>query len=390
MTRTICVITGSRADYGHLQPVMAAIKADPDLTLQTLVCGQHLDPRFGETSKAIDADGFTIDARVAPDLSGDSNLAIAQAAGRTVSGVATELSRLAPDIVLVLGDRYEILAASVAALLLRIPIAHIHGGEVTEAAFDDSIRHALSKMAALHFVAAKPYGDRLIQMGEDAARVIVSGAPGLDDIATIKAMDDAAIARDLGIAAARPLFVVTYHPVTLAENAGDRGLRALLDALAEYPDAAVVFTGVNSDPGHAKLRSAIDVFVAAAPKRRACVTALGRARYLSLVKAAAAVIGNSSSGLIEAPPLLTPTVNIGDRQKGRLRSATVIDCPEDASAIADAIQRALDPAFRDTKAAPAYGGGGAAGRIAAALREAPLAQLSIKRFHDIIPAAPSA
>ena len=386
MTRRICVVTGSRADYGHLQPVMEAMRQDSDLALQVLVCGQHLDSRFGDTWKAIAADGFDIQGKVGPSLTDDSRLAVAQATGRTISGVATELDRLRPDIVLVLGDRYEIFAAGAAAMILGIPVAHIHGGEITEAAMDDAMRHALSKMAALHFTAAEPYRARLIQMGEDPAQVILSGAPGLDHLQDVAPLTLAGLAQELKIAISDPLFLITYHPVTLKEDGGAGGLSALLGALECFSDATMVFSGVNSDFGHARLRERIASFVAADPRRRIAVESLGYRRYLGAMQSAAAVIGNSSSGLIEAPALGVPTVNIGNRQKGRLRSATVIDCAEDQQAIWAAINRALSPTFREDAArtAPAYRCGGAAQHIVNVLKNMPLTQLSAKRFHDII------
>ncbi len=385
-TRRICVVTGSRADYGHLAPVMRAIKADPDLALQVIVCGQHLDQRFGETWRAIAQDGFEIDARVDLALGDDSRLAMAQATGRGVSGIAEALAKLSPDIALVLGDRYEIFAAGAAALLLSIPLAHVHGGELTEAAVDDALRHALSKMASLHFAAAAPYGQRLVQMGEDPSRVIVSGAPGLDQVANLAPFTREEMAPRLGIPIRDPLLLITYHPVTSQKDDGLAGAKALLKALDGRP-GTMIFTGVNSDPGHAEIAKLFAEFVAKAPNERLAVPSLGQRGYLSAVRLAAAVIGNSSSGLIEAPALGAPTVNIGDRQKGRLRSPGVIDCGEDFEAITAAITKALDPPFRARaqRATPAYGRGGAAARIVATLKSVPLTQLSIKRFHDILP-----
>lgn len=384
--RRICVVTGSRADYGHLQPVMKAVAADPALRLLTVACGQHLDARFGETWQAIAADGFSIDAKVDLSLGDDTPLAAAEATGRGVTGLARVFDALKPDIVLVLGDRFEILAAGVAALLLNIPLAHVHGGEITEAAVDDAVRHSLTKMAALHFAAAEPYAARIRQLGEDPARVFVTGAPGLDHLATMKFLNRTELAKDLGLDLSGRFFVVTYHPVTLTSDHGLAGMRSLLDALETYADAAIVFTGVNSDPGHRALHDALTAFTAAQPARRKAVLSLGQLRYLSTVKAADAVIGNSSSGLIEAPALNTPSVNIGDRQKGRLRSPSVIDCAPDMGSFRAAMAKALDPAFRKTleTQTPAYGRGGAAAKITAALKSADLAQLSRKQFHDII------
>ncbi len=387
--RKICVVTGSRADYGHLYPVMRAIAATPDLTLQTVVCGQHLDSRFGDTWKVLVADGFKIDEKVDLCLAEDTSLAVAEATGRAVSGLAQAFARLKPDVVLVLGDRFEIFAAGTAATLLRIPLAHIHGGEVTEAAMDDSLRHGLTKMAALHFVAAEPYAARVRQMGEDPAHVFMTGAPGLDHLDTQAFMTREQLAEDLEMNISEPFFVVTYHPVTLEGDYGAAAMTHLAAALNTFQDAAIVFTGVNSDPGHDAIQKILAAFCAKAPNKRKLAQSLGQRRYLSAVKEADAVIGNSSSGLIEAPALFTPTVNISDRQKGRLRSASVIDCGEDTEEITAAIHQVLDPAFRAFVAGqtPAYGHSGtAAAQITDVLKSVDLARLSVKRFHDIIPA----
>lgn len=383
--RTICVVTGSRADYGHLQPVMRAIEDDAQLDLNVVVCGEHLDARFGETWKVIAADGFDIAAKVDIELAEDTALATAQATGRAVSGLAAAFDSLKPDIVLILGDRFEILAAGVAATLLNIPLAHIHGGEVTEAAMDDAMRHALTKMAALHFTAAEPYAARVRQMGEDPACVFMTGAPGLDHLTTLNFMSREELARDLGVDLSGRLFVVTYHPVTLEEDNGATATGELVKALAEFENSSVIFTGVNSDPGHAAIRETLELFARAAPERRTLVQSLGQRRYLSAVKLADAVIGNSSSGLIEAPALGTVTINVGDRQKGRLRSASVIDCLPNSNAIRTAITRALDPTFHDEIKGqfPAYGRGRAADKIVSVLRTVSLESLRRKHFFDI-------
>ncbi|MCB2106474.1 MAG: UDP-N-acetylglucosamine 2-epimerase (hydrolyzing) [Rhodobacteraceae bacterium] len=273
-----------------------------------------------------------------------------------------------------------------ASLMLGIPIAHVHGGEITEGAVDDAIRHVVTKMAALHFAAAEPYARRLRQMGEDPAHVHMVGAPGLDNFTSGPLLSRDELARDLNLSLKGKFFVVTYHPVTLAADLGHGAMTHLLDALGAFPNADIVLTGVNSDPGHAAIARAMETFAAEQPARRKLVTSLGQRRYLSAVKHADAVIGNSSSGLIEAPALGTPTVNIGDRQKGRLRAASVIDCGENTLAISAAIAKALDPEFRAeaAKTEPPYGRGGAAAKIAAILKSADPAQLSRKRFHDII------
>ncbi|MDX2221456.1 MAG: UDP-N-acetylglucosamine 2-epimerase, partial [Rhodospirillaceae bacterium] len=277
-----------------------------------------------------------------------------------------------------------------AALLMGIPIAHLHGGELTEGAVDDAIRHAITKMAALHFAAAEPYARRIVQMGEEPARVHVVGAPGLDNLVDVAGLSRAGLAAELKLDLDHDgggrLFVVTYHPVTQAVDHGRAGAAAMTQALATHPDATVLITGVNSDAGHGAIHAALSAFAAAEPRRRRLTASLGRRLYLGALKHADAVIGNSSSGLVEAPALNTPTVNIGDRQKGRLRAASVIDCAEDAGSISAAIAQALDPTFRAGAAhvAPPYGRGGAATRIAAILADCDPAQLSRKRFHDII------
>ncbi len=387
--RKICVVTGSRADYGHLVPVMRAIDASEDLTLQIIACGEQLDPAFGECWKEIVSDGFTINAKADIGLESDTALATAEATGRAVTALAQSLDNLMPDIVMVLGDRYEIFAACVAAMLLRIPIAHIHGGEVTEAAMDDAMRHAMTKMSALHFVAAEPYAARVRQMGEDPQNIIVCGAPGLDHLPDLKFQSRTELSQQLDIELTEPLFVVTYHPVTLAGDYGAHAMSQLATALDLFPNASIIITGVNSDPGNKAIREIVAKICEDNPDKRTFAQSLGQRRYLSAVKIADAVIGNSSSGLIEAPALRTPTVNIGDRQKGRLRSPSVIDCGESSKEIAEAIQLAIEPSFKERVAvqSPAYGaGGGAAEKIVEVLASANLAQLSIKRFHDIIPA----
>lgn len=388
--RNICVVTGSRADYGHLSPVMHAIEARSALNLQLVVCGQHLEPRFGETWKDITADGFEISEKVDIGLSGDTALATADATSRAMSGLANAFTRLKPDIVLVLGDRFEIFAAGTAATILRVPLAHIHGGEVTEAAMDDAFRHGLTKMASLHFVAAEPYATRVQQMGENPDYIFVSGAPGLDHLSALKFVSRNELSRDLGISLADQFFVVTYHPVTLEIDYGATATTQLIAALENFPLVSIVFTGVNSDPGNAKILSTLSAFCAKKPDQRKLVQSLGQRRYLSAVKEADVVIGNSSSGLIEAPSLFTPSVNIGERQKGRLRSPSTIDCGEDAADITDAIDRALSPNFLKAigEQQPAYSSDGhASSRIVEILETTDLAQLSIKQFRDIIPSS---
>lgn len=382
--RKICVLTGSRAEYGLLRWTLHEIAADPALQLQLIVTGAHLEPKFGRTIEAIEGDGFAIDAPVEMRLLDDSPTGIARAVSDGIVGVAEVLGRLKPDILLLLGDRFEVLAAATAAMISRVPIAHVHGGEATEGAFDEAIRHAVTKMAHLHFVAADAYRDRVIQLGESPDRVFVVGAAGLDNIARIDLVDRTALDRSLGLAAGGGFFVVTYHPVTLGGD--DEGaVTELTAALDQFPDHQVLITGTNADPGSDPIREAIDAYARSGSDRVIFHESLGQQLYLSALKHAAAVVGNSSSGLIEAPALGVPTVNVGDRQRGRLRAASVIDCAPRRDSIVAAVRKALDPGFRATvgPARTPYGSPGAAGRIRDVLKSFRLEGILLKRFYDV-------
>ena len=388
--RTICVVTGSRAEYGQLRWLMEVLRDDSRMAIQVVATGTHFDPTFGETWREIAGDGFTIDARVPMDIVGDSPAAVAAAMGRVTAGMGRVLAQLRPDIMVVLGDRFEILAAVQAALLARIPVAHIHGGELTEGAMDDAMRHAITKLSHLHFTAAYAYARRVIQMGEEPARVFQVGALGLDAVARTDYLDKQALEDDLGHSLAGPLLVITCHPETLARNVDDSAIAgSLLAALAERPDTRAVFTGVNADPGREAIDELIQAFVSDHPERAHHHASLGQRRYLSLLRIADAVAGNSSSGLYEAPALGVPTVNIGGRQAGRLRAPSVIDCPEEPVAIGAALDRALDAAFRKTTSAASspFGDGTTAQRIADILATVPVDGLIRKRFHDLPAAA---
>lgn len=378
----ICVISGNRADYGHLAPVIRALDAADGLERLLAVTGSHLSPAHGLTAREIEADGFRIDLRVDTLLAGDDAAAIGSAMGAGLAGFARELERLAPDAVLVLGDRTEILAAAAAALVARIPIVHLCGGDVTEGAYDDAIRHALTVLAALHFPSNAEAARRIRQMGEDPARIHVAGSPALDALRTMELLGPEEIAAELGIRLRPRNLAITYHPVTRQPGDSPRQLAELLaalDALGE--DVGLWFTLPNADNEGATLRAAIERFAAEREHARA-FDHLGHRRYLSLVRACDAVVGNSSSGLYEAPSLGRPTVNVGDRQRGRLRAASVVDCPPERAAIAAAIERAreLDCAGVENP----YGDGRAAERIVAVLQGVgDWRALLTKRFHDV-------
>ena len=384
--RRICVVTGSRADYGHLFWLMRALADDARVDFRLAVTGMHLSPEFGSTWREIADDGFEIDARIDTQVSGDTAVATAKSIGLGVIGFADAFARLRPDLVVLLGDRFESFAAAQAAMTALIPIAHIHGGELTEGAIDEAMRHAMTKMARLHFTAAEAYRQRVIQLGEDPSRVFTVGAPGLDHLQHLEPLNGNDLAVEIGLAVGNaPLFLVTYHPATATGGDPATPMRALIDALDGFPEARVLITKANADAGGRTINRIIDTYADRRPGRVKAVASLGVRRYLSVMRAAAAVIGNSSSGMVEAPALGRPTVNLGARQDGRLRAASVIDCAETADEIRKAIGKALDPAFQARTAAvePPYGRGGAAAAIHRILTSFPLDRLAAKRFHDL-------
>jgi UDP-hydrolysing UDP-N-acetyl-D-glucosamine 2-epimerase len=380
--RRVAVVTGSRADYGLLRGLLTRLRAMDDVDLQIIVCGMHLVDKFGQTWRAIEADGFQIAAKVDLRLGDDSSEAIARSTGVGVVGFSEVLPRLTPDLLVVLGDRFEILAAAVAATVLNIPIAHIHGGEVTAGAFDDAIRHAITKMACLHFVAAEPYRRRVIQMGEKPDVVFNVGAPGLDQADAAPTLGRAELFRALGIDGPEQFLLATLHPTTARPEADAATVAALLGALAPLEDRSIIFTGVNADPGHGAIDDAIRAFVAERPGRAWLFTSLGSARYWAALRLAEAVVGNSSSGILEAPAVGTPSVNIGDRQLGRLRTSSIIDCPVDVHAISNALLRIRNGAV-SAPVDPPYGRGGASQKIAQIIHNIDLKKSFPKSFNDL-------
>jgi UDP-N-acetylglucosamine 2-epimerase (non-hydrolysing) len=380
--RTIAVFTGGRADFGLLCPLMNAIAQHPRLRLQVLV-GEF--PGAMSHAERVAAEGLGVAAVLTLPLADDSPTAAAQAMGVALSEAAQALGRLRPDVLVLLGDRFETLAVAQAAMLQRVPIAHLHGGERTEGAIDEAIRHALTKLSHWHFVAAEAFRQRVIQLGESPARVWTVGATGLDAIAAAPQRSREDLARELGIALLHaPLLLVTYHPVTLRDEARSGAVQALLQAVEAVAGTAII-TGVNADPGHAGIRSAIDALAARLPGRVLAVDSLGSQRYLALMRHADVVLGNSSSGLLEAPSLGVPSVNVGARQAGRPRAPSVIDCTEDAASILRALHQALAPAHRNLAArcVTPYGEPGAARRIVEHLASEPLTGLLHKHFHDL-------
>jgi len=383
--RRICVVTGSRAEYGLLYWLLETLRSDERVETQIVTTGMHLSPEFGLTERQIAAEGFQVAARVEMLLSSDTAVGVTKSLGLGVIGFADALERLKPEIVVVLGDRFEILAAAQAAMLARIPIAHIHGGESTEGAVDDAIRHAITKMAQLHFVAAEPYRRRVIQLGESPQRVYDVGAPGLDYIKRAKLLARGELELALGLPPGGAYFLVTYHSATLGERDPTQCMQQLLAALDGFTSHRIVFTAPNADPGGRAMGAMVADYVERHADRTRLFDSLGQLRYLSALAYADAVIGNSSSGLIEAPALKVPTVNIGPRQAGRLRAESVVDCGEDAAAITSAVRRVLEAGFRGRlkHAASPYGQGDAASKMAHILATVPLEDLQAKRFHDL-------
>lgn len=371
--------TSGRADYGLLQWPMRDIADADDLTLQVLATGTHLEPRFGETVNQIEADGFTIDARAPMQLTDDRPQALARATALALTGATEALERLAPDLLLVLGDRFETLALAQAAMLTRTPVAHIGGGDVTGGAIDEGLRHAITKLAHLHLVTHAEAASRVMRMGEAPERVHLVGNPGLDHLARAPRLERADLERRLGRPLGERNLLVTFHPVTALPDRGLGELTALLKALEQWPDATLWFTGVNSDPGGDAIAAAVKAFVAGRANA-GLHEALGPA-YLPLLAACDAVVGNSSSGLAEAPSVETPTVDVGLRQAGRLAGPSVIHADGDGIVIRAAIERAL---ARDVRSFDnPYGDGRSSARILAALRDAPPRDVLLrKRFHD--------
>lgn len=324
--RKICVITGSRAEYGLLSSLMSAIKVDNELLLQVVVTNMHLSPEFGLTYKEIENDGFHIDKKVEMLLSSDTANATTKSVGLATIGFADAFEDLKPDLIVVLGDRFEILAAVTAALFYKIPVAHLHGGEITEGAYDDSIRHAITKMSHLHFTSTEEYRSRVIQLGEQPDRVFNVGAIGVENIKNTPLLSKAELEESLDFQLGEKSLLVTFHPVTLEHATAEMQCQNLLDVLEQFPEYRIIFTLPNSDTDGRIIMRKIEEFTKKYNNRSIAFTSLGKVRYLSALQYVSAVVGNSSSGIIEVPSFGIPTLNIGDRQKGRIAANSVVHC----------------------------------------------------------------
>jgi len=382
--KKICVITGTRAEYGLLRHLMKAIKDSDEFELQIIATGMHLSKKFGLTYKEIEADGFVINSKVEILLVSDTPVSIAKSTALGLMGISESLNDLNPDMVLVLGDRFEILSAATAAMFARIPIAHLHGGELTEGLIDEAIRHSITKLSHLHFVAAEEYQQRVIQLGENPKNVFMVGGLGVDSIKRLKLLSREELETSLGIKFNEKNLIVTYHPVTLEKSSAGKQMKELLDALAELKDTQLIFTMPNADTDGRILFTMIEDFVENYPN--ACVfTSLGQLLYLSCVAQVDGIVGNSSSGLSEVPTFKKATVNIGERQRGRLQASSIINCEPSCTDISNALAKIYDKNFQETliDSVNPYGDGGAVDRIVKILKSMSFNNLVKKTFYDL-------
>jgi GDP/UDP-N,N'-diacetylbacillosamine 2-epimerase (hydrolysing) len=382
--KKVIVVTGTRAEYGLLRWVIDGIAKSNLLELQLCVTGMHLSPEFGLTFQEIEKDGYQIDSKVEMLLSADTSSAVTKSMGLGLIGFADELNKLKPDLMLILGDRYEIMCAAMAATVARIPIAHLHGGEATEGCIDEAIRHSITKMSHLHFVAAEEYRRRVIQLGENPKRVFCVGGMGIDNILKLDLLSKQELEYALDFELGTKSMLVTFHPVTLEGNTSGSQMRELLNSLSEFKDHKIIFTMPNADTDGREIFVLIENFCLDNNNCRA-YTSLGQLRYLSCLKYVDVVVGNSSSGLLEVPSFLIPTVNIGDRQKGRLKAESIIDCEPEKSQITDSIKRAVSSEFKEfcKHAKNPYGNGGASELIIREIEDIELGGIIKKEFYDI-------
>lgn len=387
MKRKICVVTGSRAEYGILRNLMAAIKADPELQLQVIATNQHLSKLQGETYKEIERDGFTIDYKVymADDEAPDNANSTAKSISRGVSGFADAFDALHPDLLLILGDRYEMLAVASTALIYKIPIAHLHGGEITEGAFDDAIRHAISKMSHLHFTSTETYRNRVIQLGEQPERVFNVGALGVENVIKNDFMSKEEIENSLNFKLTDKCFLCTYHPVTLSNMSSEVQVLNLLEALDGYKDYHIIFTYSNSDTNSQIIIKRIQEYVDKNTDRCMFIPSLGQRRYFSALKHMTAVLGNSSSGIIEVPSFGIPTLDIGDRQKGRIAADSVIHCGYSVDEIKEGLEKVvnLSNSSNLSNISNPYYKEGTCAAILNTIKTYPLENLVQKSFYDL-------
>jgi GDP/UDP-N,N'-diacetylbacillosamine 2-epimerase (hydrolysing) len=380
----VCVITGSRAEYGLLRWLMEDIKNDPDFVLQVIATGMHLSPEFGLTYKEIERDGFEIDRKIEVLTSSDTPVGITKSMGLGLVGFAESLSQLKPNLLIVLGDRYEIFSAVAAALIARIPVAHIHGGEITKGVVDDAIRHSITKMAHLHFVASEEYRQRVIQLGEQPHHVFCVGGVGIDSINRLPLMTREEFEDSINFKLGKKNLLITFHPVTLEENTAKEQLSELLAALGSLKNTKLIFTLPNADTEGRALIQLINGFVS--HNHNSCAhISLGQLRYFSCMAHVDGVVGNSSSGLLEAPSFKKGVINIGDRQRGRIQAKSIINCEPNRESIRAAITKLYSSNFQKSLQGVVnpYGSGGASSKILSIVKGISLEGLIKKQFHDI-------
>lgn len=384
--KKICVITGTRAEYGLLRPLMEKINKDEELELQIIATAMHLSHEFGLTYKEIEKDGFEIDEKIEMLLGSDTAIGISKSMGLAIISFSETLNRLKPDLVIILGDRYEILMAASAAMIAKIPIVHLHGGETTEGAFDESIRHSITKMSFLHFTSTEEYKKRVIQLGEDPSRVFNVGAIGVENIKKLNIMEKEQVEKEFNFKLDKPYAMVTFHPVTLEESTSEEQFKELLKAIDSFKDMKFVITKANSDSDGRIINSLIDEYVEKNKDRCVQFVSMSQIKYLSAMKHSSMVVGNSSSGIIETPSFNIPTINIGDRQKGRVQATTVINCEPVAEKIIDAMNKGLSKEFKENikDAINPYGDGNTSDKIMKEIKKTLSEPISLKKkFFDL-------
>jgi GDP/UDP-N,N'-diacetylbacillosamine 2-epimerase (hydrolysing) len=384
--RKILVITGTRAEYGLMRWLIQYLQDDSDIELQIVATGMHLSPEFGLTFKTIIEDGFEINRRVEMLLSSDTSIGLSKSMGLGMISFAEVYNDLNPDIILVLGDRFEIFAAVASAMVSRIPVAHIHGGEATEGLIDEPIRHSITKMSHIHFTATEVYRNRVIQLGEQPDKVFFTGSPGLDNISELKLYNKDEFEKSINFKIGEKCLLITFHPVTLEKGTSAYQFDELLEAIEYFKDYKVIFTLPNADTDGRIVIEKIQRYVSINPNKSVAFTSMGQIRYLSALKHVCMVIGNSSSGLTEVPSFKIPTINIGDRQQGRIKADSVIDCLSSKEEIIKSISLGLSLEFQSKlqNIQNPYGSGGASKKIVEILKNIDLKNLLKKQFHNII------
>ena len=382
--RKICVVTGTRAEYGLLYWLIREIDVDKDLELQIIATGMHLSPEFGNTYQQIEEDGFFINKKVDISLTSDTELAISKSMGLGMIGFADAFDELQPNLIVVLGDRFEIFSAVSSAMIAKIPVAHLHGGEVTEGAFDESIRHSITKMSHLHFAATNKYRNRIIQLGEQPNRVFNVGGLGVDSINKLKLLSKSDFENAIDFKLGKKNILVTFHPVTLENFTSKVQFQELLNSIDELKNTRIIFTKANSDTDGRIINSMIDTYVSANDNSVA-FTSMGQLNYLSALQFVDAVVGNSSSGLLEAPSFNIATIDIGDRQKGRIKADSVISCLPTQEGIGSAFDKAYSEGFQNivNNTKNPYGNGGASKAVVDIIKNFDLNEILKKTFYDL-------